>query len=143
MFVIVGNCVICFFIFLMFVGDVVVYMVFYLNGNLRMCVNVFFLSFVILDILFVVFVLFFEIVCLLCYLYWFFGEMVCNIWNLVFVVFGSVLICYLCVISIDWFFVILCFLCYFNDILVGVFVFIVFFWLFVFLSGFGSYFIWI
>ena len=83
-----------------------------------------------------------EIVLLLYYPFWPLGKIACNSLSSVFVALGSASVCHLCVIGVDRFLAISHSLRYSSDISSSVIVSLVFLWVFAFLSGTGTYFIW-
>ena len=141
-FVTTGNCAIIFLIFLTILGDLAVYAAFFLNRSLRKRTNVFFLSLVTSDILLALLIMPLEIVRLSNYPYWPFGPTVCNVFNSGFVSLGSASICNLCATGIDRYLAISRPLRYCREISNTIVASIAFIWLFAFISGFISYFIW-
>ena len=83
-----------------------------------------------------------EIVLLSYYPYWPLGKIACNTLTSVFVALGSASVCHLCVIGVDRFLAISHSLRYSSDISSSVIVSLVFLWVFAFLSGTATYFIW-
>ena len=137
-----GNCLISLFILLTVFGDVLVYVAFFTNSNLRTRTNAIFLSLVTADILVALSVMPLEIVLLSYSPYWPLGETACNIWSSMFVALGSSSVCHLCAIGIDRFLAISRPLRYYSDISTSVVVSLVLLWSFAFCSGVGIYFIW-
>ena len=79
---------------------------------------------------------------LLYYPYWPLGKIACNTLSSVFVALGSASVCHLCVTGVDRFLAISHSLRYSSDISSSVIVSLVFLWVFAFLSGTATYFIW-
>ncbi|XP_022809590.1 octopamine receptor 1-like [Stylophora pistillata] len=141
-FVTTGNCIIIFLIPLTILGDLAVCTAFCLNRTLRTRTNVFFLSLVTSDILLALLVMPLEIVRLSHYLHWPFGRTVCNVFNSGFVSLGGASICNLCATGIDRYLAISRPLRYCREISNTVIASVAFVWLFAFISGFISYFLW-
>jgi hypothetical protein len=124
-------------------GSFLIYLAFYRKPSLRNNSNIFFLSLVTADLLTAVSVMPIEVAHLSQYPIWPFGRKICRLWNTFFVTFATLSVCTLCAISVERLWALSRPFRYdSSEISLKSFIILAALWMYAFLSGIYSFFIW-